>query len=256
MVGRSEEHIGRGTRSPESSLFDFPKTLAQARVVGDVGAALLRVIRPLGFDTYVIGTMPPPNDPNPTPFTVDNLKPGFWEIYMDRDMARHDPAPRAMKMASKPVSFQDIRDGRAGFTPDADALAVLDLAASFGQRHGLLVPIYRAQGYRGAAALTGPGPDPDEQTRTILRFLGEHAHDRMRQLLAPRSDTPGPVLSAREIEVLILAARGLTDEEIAAAIDIRIRTVRFHFDNARRKIGARSRSEAIATAINLHLLTL
>lgn len=53
---------------------------------------------------------------------------------------------------------------------------------------------------------------------------------------------------------MVMAQRGLSDEEIAMVTGITVRTVRFHFENVRRKTHARSRSEAIATAINLHLL--
>lgn len=238
----------------EIPFFRFPCEIAAMRTVAEVGASLVGLTRPLGFDTYVIGTVPPPDNPYPTPFVVDNLAPGFWDIYFDRNMPTHDPSWRAINLAGKAVSFQEIRDGRAGFHPTPEALAVLDLAASFGQPHGLLVPVYRAQGYRGVAALTGPGPDPTGPCRAILQFLAEHAHDRMRQLFTPHNTDNHPQLSAREVEVMVLARRGLNDEEIAVAAGITVRTVRFHFENVRRKFNARSRSEAIATAINMHML--
>jgi DNA-binding CsgD family transcriptional regulator len=33
-----------------------------------------------------------------------------------------------------------------------------------------------------------------------------------------------------------------------------VRTVRFHFENARRKLGTSTRAEALARAMNLHLI--
>lgn len=255
MSEQLKNDIATSAASLESALFRFPCEIGAARSVGEVGEALLRRMRPLGFDTYVIGAVPPPDNPNPTPFTVDNLTHGFWDEYLERGMAERDPALRAINLVCGPVSFQQIRDGRAGFAPEPEELEVLDLAARYGQPHGLLVPVYRAQGYRGIAALTGPGPDPVGPARTILRFLGEHAHDRMRALFVTRHPALArPVLSPREIELMALALRGLNDEEIAFSAGITTRTVRFHFENVRRKFQARSRSEAIATAVNLHLL--
>jgi DNA-binding NarL/FixJ family response regulator len=55
-------------------------------------------------------------------------------------------------------------------------------------------------------------------------------------------------LSPRRWEVLHLAARGLTDKEIAARLCIGVGTVRFHFAGCRRVLGARTRPQATALA--------
>lgn len=51
-------------------------------------------------------------------------------------------------------------------------------------------------------------------------------------------------LSARELEVLRLLARGLTDREIADALLVSPRTVESHVSNVLHKLGARNRAEA------------
>lgn len=243
-----------GSGPGELALFRFPCRIAALHSAAAVGEALIRLTQPLGFDTYVIGALPPPDNPYPTAFTIDNLPVGFWDIYIDRRMPERDPGLRALSLTCAPVSFRQIRDGLAGFLPSAGEREVLDLLASYGKPHGLLVPVYRAQGYRGVVSLTGPGPDPVGPQRTLLQFLAEHAHDRMRQLFTPTGADTRPLLSLREVELLALAQRGLNDAEIAEAVGISPRTVRFHFENVRRKFQARSRAEAIATAINLHLI--
>lgn len=55
-------------------------------------------------------------------------------------------------------------------------------------------------------------------------------------------------LSPRRHEVLHLAACGLTDKEIAARLHVQVRTVRFHFTQCRRVLGARTRPQATAIA--------
>jgi len=55
-------------------------------------------------------------------------------------------------------------------------------------------------------------------------------------------------LSPRRHQVLLLAACGLTDKEIAARLHLQIRTVRFHFTQCRRVLGARTRPQATAIA--------
>jgi excisionase family DNA binding protein len=55
-----------------------------------------------------------------------------------------------------------------------------------------------------------------------------------------------PRLSPRELEVLRLIARGQTDREIAEQLDLDVRTVNTYVANARRKLGAPSRTAAVA----------
>jgi DNA-binding NarL/FixJ family response regulator len=55
-------------------------------------------------------------------------------------------------------------------------------------------------------------------------------------------------LTDREIETLTLAARGSTSAQIAKVLRLTKRTIDFHLDNARVKLGARTRTEAVVKA--------
>ena len=55
-------------------------------------------------------------------------------------------------------------------------------------------------------------------------------------------------LSDREIEALMWAARGKTSDEIGTVMNIAKRTVDFHLDNARSKLGVSTRIEAAVKA--------
>src|ERR1700722_5499804 len=61
-------------------------------------------------------------------------------------------------------------------------------------------------------------------------------------------------LNEREIEVLTWAARGKTSAEIAKILDLTKRTVDFHIDNAREKLGAATRTEAVIKAATGRLI--
>jgi DNA-binding CsgD family transcriptional regulator len=65
-----------------------------------------------------------------------------------------------------------------------------------------------------------------------------------------RGDLPVvEALSPREREVLGLVGEGLTTSRIADRLGIAAATVRTHVENARGKLGARSRAEAVTRAI-------
>jgi DNA-binding NarL/FixJ family response regulator len=64
----------------------------------------------------------------------------------------------------------------------------------------------------------------------------------------------GSKLTPRELDVLRLIAEGLTHEEIGARLSIAAETVRTHSRKAADRLGARTRTQAVATAIRLGLV--
>jgi DNA-binding response OmpR family regulator len=62
------------------------------------------------------------------------------------------------------------------------------------------------------------------------------------------------VLNEREIEILTWVARGKTSLEIAKIVGLTKRTVDFHTDNARAKLGAATRTEAVLKAASGRLI--
>jgi DNA-binding NarL/FixJ family response regulator len=62
------------------------------------------------------------------------------------------------------------------------------------------------------------------------------------------------LLNDREVEVLTWVARGKTSAEIAQILGLTKRTVDFHTDNARNKLGAATRTEAVIKAASGRLI--
>jgi DNA-binding response OmpR family regulator len=61
-------------------------------------------------------------------------------------------------------------------------------------------------------------------------------------------------LRERELETLTWAARGKTFSEIGQILGLSRRTVEFHLDNARRKLGVPTRTQALIKAATGHLI--
>jgi DNA-binding CsgD family transcriptional regulator len=60
-----------------------------------------------------------------------------------------------------------------------------------------------------------------------------------------------PLLSEREREVLLLAGKGLTNKEIGAQLSLSEHTIARHIVNARSKLGAANRAEAVSKLAEL-----
>lgn len=84
--------------------------------------------------------------------------------------------------------------------------------------------------------------DPVVAPRLIARLTRPH----------PQSDT----LTERELAVLRLAARGHTNKQIGAELQISDRTVQNHLANIYGKLGVTSRTEAVTEALQRHLIHL
>lgn len=65
----------------------------------------------------------------------------------------------------------------------------------------------------------------------------------------------GDTLTARELEVLRLLARGLRNKEIAARLFVSERTVNFHLANIYQKLNVSGRTEALSKALEQGLIT-
>jgi DNA-binding NarL/FixJ family response regulator len=65
---------------------------------------------------------------------------------------------------------------------------------------------------------------------------------------AMRENEAHALLTPRELQVLATLAEGMTNKAIARRLDISLHTVKFHVESLFRKLGARTRTEAVAKA--------
>jgi serine/threonine protein kinase len=96
-----------------------------------------------------------------------------------------------------------------------------------------------------------PGNYPARAAVSTLGELARQALAEARDLVASFQARPaGPhPFSPRELEVLTLAAEGLTNKEIAYRLGLSERTIQFHMNSIFNKTASQSRTEAVALAL-------
>ena len=82
----------------------------------------------------------------------------------------------------------------------------------------------------------------DEQGKNAVVGMPE-------EMLQESTDGMEDVLSARELEILLLAARGLSNQQIAASANLAEATVKRHLATVYKKMGVSSRGEAAREAL-------
>lgn len=129
--------------------------------------------------------------------------------------------------------------------PEAKVLVLTTLGTSDGFAQAL------GSGARGAVLKNANLPE----LRTAIAAVaegGRYISGEIEQIMS--DDPPLPHLSARQLEVLKLVARGFSNTEIAKIIGISAPVVNEHVMAVLAKIGAANRTEAVAIAIHKHLL--
>ncbi len=122
----------------------------------------------------------------------------------------------------------------------------------------------------GASGFIGKGAEPEEIVRAVLAV---HAGDTLlspaatRRLITryvlPRAPSAGPrsqppqleALTERETEVLLLVARGLSNQEIADGLVISPHTAKTHVNRIMAKVHAHDRAQLVILAYESGLLT-
>ena len=121
------------------------------------------------------------------------------------------------------------------YQTEADVLAALDAGAS---------------GY-----LLKDAP-PDELFRAVRATArGETVlSPAVAAMMVRRASSPGPVMTAREVEILGLLAEGLGNREMARRLLVSEATVKSHLTHVYAKLGVDSRAGAVAKAIEQRVI--
>lgn len=98
--------------------------------------------------------------------------------------------------------------------------------------------------HSGITGYVGPNASPEQVLEAVRAVLSG------RRYYNPGNSTRMPVgrLSKRQVEVLALVARGMTDQEIAARLHIGASTVRHHLEMLHIKLCVERRAEIAAAA--------
>jgi DNA-binding NarL/FixJ family response regulator len=102
-------------------------------------------------------------------------------------------------------------------------------------------------------------PDPtaaqvDAALRGIAAGLTVHATPPQTQNFDSLPEEPTVLLTPREIEVLGALGKGMTNKAVARLLGISPHTVKFHIESLFRKLGAASRTEAVAKGMRQQIV--
>jgi DNA-binding NarL/FixJ family response regulator len=167
----------------------------------------------------------------PDVLVMDIRMPVMDGIAATRELVSGDLATRVLILTTYDLDeyvYQALRAGAAGFmlkaTPADRLVDAIEIVA-------------------GGEALLAPS--------LTQRLIAEHVRRP-----PPTTGVPQGLheLTQRELEVLALLARGLSNEEIATTLVVSLATVKTHVNRILGKLGLRSRAQAVVTAYETGLV--
>jgi LuxR family quorum sensing-dependent transcriptional regulator len=153
-----------------------------------------------------------------------------------------------------------IREGRtlyrfSDFAPRDDPRygSYWDALSEAGIHDALCATSYGPDGMIASLHLGFGRGDLEREESLAIQVAGLALTERL-MTFADEEAAPPVRLTSRERDSLALVADGKTDWEISVILGVSEATARFHVDNARRKLGAVTRAQAVARLVNQRLI--
>ncbi|MER8824337.1 LuxR family transcriptional regulator [Mesorhizobium sp. M0991] len=199
-----------------------------------------------GLELTIFAYLSLPPQPSHKPRLISNYPARWTAHYLQKRYQKVDPVILRARCGGCPFRWgSDMR----GFATSQVQQRLFDEAAEFSIRCGLTIPIVDRRG--GTAAMTFAADEPNptflriaERYEQALHLMATCFHRHARRKLSGNRTVDGVSLTPREYECLQWAARGKSAADIGCILGIAPRTAAFHLDNAKKKLGVRTITQA------------
>jgi DNA-binding CsgD family transcriptional regulator len=221
---------------------------------GDATSALGRYLRGIEIEHYAYLGFQGQGPAQPEPYRTGCYPAAWIQEYMGDRLYAVDPVVLAATQSTVPVAWSSGRVSKD--KAPKPVREMFERASGYGIRSGYTIPIRSSIGQLATMTFASPlGADEFQQLLTRhkaeLHLGAFHFHDAIERITAPAR---GANLTPRERTCLLFSSQGMSAKEIARALELSPRSVKFHHDNARVKLGATNLKQAISTATCIGLI--
>ncbi len=220
---------------------------AEAEVLSslqELRALFVNALAPFGVTGFAVGHLK--GGGRPTTLFITTWPRKLMELYAINAFMVDDP------VVCNSILFPDIFEW-----PNSQANAgydnrVLETFRQFGFASGLAVPVHGPKDARGVVALLAQQRPFPTYNRSVQVGLARSCYLIARRLYD--NSVGRAKLSRRERQALSLVAKGLDDEAIASVLGVTKISAHVYVERAKRRIGARTRAQAVALAMTNDLI--
>jgi LuxR family transcriptional regulator, quorum-sensing system regulator LasR len=221
-------------------LKELTSQLSLASTGDEIGRALFGVSKRFGFSTALIVDMTHYFNRIGPAIVFSALPRAPLELFdTQRPFANHPFTLRAQG-SDKPFVMSRVKSELGA----EDEIWWAGLPPHMKETDGIVVPVHVDGDLAWYSGFAGRSPDLSQRTLSVMSAAVHAGYARFKELLNDKS--PRSPLTARESECLRWVADGKTDLEVGKILTISPRTVRFHINNAKMKLGVATRIQAVA----------
>lgn len=171
------------------------------------------------------------------------------QFYTEEKWARHDTLLKSGLRRLAPITWQEFHRER---TLTAEPKKLYDAARDFKFIDGYFLPIHMLDGSVSCVSMFAQSSLPERGPAAhALHLMSLYYSFAARRILFPPepASAAAVALTPRQRECLQWVRAGKTDWEIGQIIGISEHTVIEHLDEARRRLGVRTRTQAVIEAV-------
>lgn len=217
----------------------FVRDVRQVETEEALAGALADVSNDLGFKYFAL-MHHVDVDRSDGAIRIHNYPDGWAEWFDEQSLGVSDPVHRASNITSVGFAWSRLPDMIALTPKDRQ---ILELARAQGIGEGFTVPAHVPGEAHGSCSFACIAGEPFfEEHLSLLQLVGAFAFEAARRMRRSRSPKAPVKLTDRQREVVMWAASGKSDWEIARILGISKETVIEHLKHARERYGVSRRT--------------
>lgn len=208
------------------------------------------------FDQFMYGSRIPTSFVRPQLIIISGYQQDWWDHYNKNNYIKIDPVIDYCTKNTLPIQWHQI-DSKSLNSPKVKTL--MKESIDFGLASGISVPVHSPTGEFAMLSFASERPAISNEKHissinSQLMMLAYHVHEASMRIFKHQNSSLN-TLTKREKECLLWAAEGKTSDETSMIMHISESTVRFHLNNAAKKLNVHSKRHAIARAICLGVIS-
>lgn len=239
-----------------TSLLHFEPIL-NATSLADLAMEVRKITRHIGFQHYLYGAHILTKGGETLQYIFSGYPEQWMQAYQSCRYIEIDPVIEHcfFRNTARPLIWDDQ------LFNTANRREFWEEAQGNGVASGLSVPIHAGQGEVALLSVANPERGRDAlnhqaQAAGLMYVLSGYLHEAIRQLVYTPElvQVTRPILTARELECLAWWVNGKSAWEIGHILNLSERTIRFHLNNLKIKLGVQKKSQVVARAVKLQLV--
>jgi len=239
-------------------LEDFTSQLNSINTVENLNQLFEATLRSLGLSQWAYQLTRRHINDTRDPQIITNFPEEWLNYYVESNYSAIDPVVTQSKHIKSMFVWSDLLK-QVGMTKRQQV--IFNEASEFELDDGVGIPILGINGLKATVSIACHSTDELNKTllesKPLIQAVSHLYHFKLVEL-TPRQTLLSKVivLTPREKECLLWLAQGKTASDIANILSIAERTVVYHIENTKNKLGASNRTHAVAKAIFESYITL